>query len=327
VSRRRPTRKSSRLESSSTTKICLNEKPQVRNLNDTVTVLSADIPELEVAPAANAASIPIPAGDLLSGLGDAPDDGEQRVCKRHVRNVKTVVNYKDGTDTHWKEIIQVETVSRNGAALVVSKPCGVGKIVTLVMEMPRELRVYDVFADVYPIAGIVQNCTEMMIGETIVYHVGVAFIGKQLPRGYREHPHRSYRISGVASNGLWQVVEATGDFSVRRDPRFWVSIPITVSVRDEKRKVTERTVLATRDVSRGGMSIQGPLDVNVGARIKVSSKAYSFFAMAKVCNRSDHPRDETRSLVHVQFEDARFPVYMLESAETAAQDADELPDQ
>jgi len=305
----------------------LDEEVKDQNCPDPVETQPISNAELEVPEPVNFPKQQPDTGDLFSDLPDAINDGEQRVYKRHVRRVRTVVNFRDSPDATWKEIIEVETVSRNGAALVLSKPCPVGKIVTLVMEMPRELRVYDAFADVYPIAGVVQNCTELMIGETIVYHVGVAFIGKQLPAGYRENPSRSYSISGVDSNGLWRVVEANGEFAVRSDARYWVRLPVTLSFRDERRRLTERTVLTTRDVSRGGMSIWGPIDVEIGARVKISSKAHSFFSMAKVCNRSDHARDDTRSLIHVQFEGARFPVRMLDGSDTESHDADELPDQ
>ena len=240
-----------------------------------------------------------------------PIDGDQRRSERHIRRVKTIVHFRESVETSWKEIIEVQTVSRNGAALVLSQPCGVGRIISLVMEMPREFRLYDHFAEVYPVAGVVQNCMEAMSGDTLSYHVGVAFIGKQLPVEHRTDPTTTYRINGVDSSGLWSVVKATTDFKARRDARFWQSIPITVSFRDEAKKLTERAVLTTRDVSRGGAAIWGPLDVEVGDRVKVSSKAHDFFSMAKVCNRTDHPRDDAKCLVHLQFEGSRFPIDML----------------
>jgi hypothetical protein len=284
--------------------------------------------ELEVPAAAGDGHSGPENGDFrLSDLDDGKDDVEQRRAERHVRRVNTVVHFRESVDETWKEVIEVETVSKNGAALVLSKPCQVGRIVNLVMDMPRELRVYDQFSEVYPIAGVVQNCTELMMDESLVYHVGVAFIGKRLPESHRTDPSRTYRISGIDSSGLWTVVESPNEFATRRDPRYWQSLPVTVSYRDEQKKTTERSVLTTRDVSGGGMCLKGQLGVEIGARVKLASKTHSFFSMARVCNRSDHPTDDSRSLIHLQFEGVRFPVTLLEGSNVPTDGAQELPDQ
>jgi len=305
-----------------------SETPQEKSIERAFAIVDQSSEELEVPAVTGNDHYDNDNGDFqLSELDNASDVVEQRRSERHVRRVSTVVHFRESLEDTWKEVIEVETVSKNGAALVLSKPCPVGRIVNLVMDMPRELRVYDQFSEVYPIAGVVQNCTELMTDDAVVYHVGVAFIGKQLPESYRADPTRTYRISGIESSGLWRVVESANEFATRRDPRYWQSLPITVSYRDEKQKTTERSVLTTRDISGGGMCLKGSLGVDIGARVKLSSKTHSFFSMARVCNRSDHPTDDSRSLIHLQFEGVRFPVTLLEGCDVPAEGTQELPDQ
>ncbi|MFL6374735.1 MAG: PilZ domain-containing protein [Pyrinomonadaceae bacterium] len=251
-----------------------------------------------------------PKGDAKEERGIVPHV-EQRLAQRHVRKVKTVVHFKESAESNWREVIDVNTVSRNGAALILPRPIPIGRLVSLVMDMPRELRAYDQFGEVYPIAAIVQNCTELMQGDKLLYHVGVAFVGKQLPDSYREDPTLAYCIAGVAENGLWKITEARPGFQVRRHVRYWPDLVVSVTYRDEVLKVTQRAALKTRDVSRGGMALWGSLDIAVGDRIKISSKEHAFFSMATIRNRTDHPRDDSLSLIHVQFENAEFPVERL----------------
>ena len=56
------------------------------------------------------------------------------------------------------------------------------------------------------------------------------------------------------------------------------------------------------------MALRGPLDVGIGDRIKISSKEHNFVSMATVRNRTEQPDERASSLVHLQFENAEFPV-------------------
>jgi hypothetical protein len=249
------------------------------------------------------------------------DEAEFRHAERSVRRVKTVVHFKESAEESWREMVEVATVSKNGAGLMLTRPCPVGRIVSLVMEMPNDLRLYDHFAEVYPIAGLVQNCVEVMEGETLCYHVGVAFLGKQLPQSYRQDPCTFYRIVGVEPNGLWRVKEAPTGFQGRQHFRFWTPLVMSGTYRDESEKKVERVALQTRDISRGGMAIWGPLRTAVGERVKVSNKEYDFFSMATVRNRTDHPADDSKSLIHVQFEQ-EFPIEQVRGEDGDAEKND-----
>ena len=241
------------------------------------------------------------------------DLSDARHEQRHTHTIKTVVHFKESAEESWREVIEIATVSRNGAGMLLSRPCPVGRIVSLVMEMPQKLRLYDQFAEVYPIAGVVQNCTELMQEGSVAYHVGVAFIGKSLPDSYRTDPTTTYRITGVNQLGLWTVGELHSGFKGREHARFWTKVDMSVTYRDDENKKVERAAVQTRDISRGGMAVWGPLSIDIGERVKVSSKEHDFFSMGTVRNRTDHPREDDKSLVHIQFEES-FPIEMIQKS-------------
>ena len=234
-------------------------------------------------------------------------ENEMRTAERTTLRVTTIVQFRNTEEDTWKEITEVTTVSKNGAGLVLSREYPVGRIVSLVMQMPLSLRMYDHDAQVYPILGVIQNCTPATINEKTVYHVGVAFIGKQVPEAFRTNPKQCYRIAGQTPEGLWAVTEAATAFKTRKYSRFWRRFEVAVSVRDPIRKTIHRDRVYTRDVSVGGMSMWGPVQANIGDRIKITSKDHDFFSLATVRNRTEFENEEN-SLVHVEFEGGKFPV-------------------
>jgi hypothetical protein len=266
----------------------------------------------DALPTAVAEAVEEPSHDVSNaGPESAAEGAEHRAESRRHLAVKTVAQFREDATNGWKEVTLVNTVSKNGAGLLLSRPIPVGRLVTLVMEMPIDLRAYDHYLPVYAVAGVVQNCTESTESEGTAYHVGVAFIGKKLPESFKKDPTQCYRLRGMSNSGLWNVAEAGISYHPRRHARVWSEVDVSVSLRDDERRTTLRESFRSRDVSRGGMALWGALNVKVGDRVKVASKPHEFFSMATVRNRTDHPSDEERSIVHLQFEGAEFPVERL----------------
>jgi hypothetical protein len=236
---------------------------------------------------------------------------ENRTAERHELKIRTVVHFRESEEETWNEVTEITTVSRNGAAFTVSRECPVGRLVSLVMEMPREFRIYDHDEDVYPMLSVVQNCCETTVDEKPAYSVGVAFIGKKMPDGFKEHPTQCYRITGMNSEGLWSVAEAARQFKPRKYSRFWRRIEILVTLRDHETRTSSKETVFTREISLGGMSVWGPLDAGIGEKIKIASREHDFFAHAIVRNRMDNETNESRSTIHLEFVGAEFPVEKL----------------
>ncbi len=251
-------------------------------------------------------------------LGDADEvvveeapDHEERSEPRVTYQVRTVVQVREDDGEVWKEVVEIATVSKKGAGLMLSRPCQVGRIISLVMDMPKEMRAYDHFAPAYPVLGLVQNCTGTVVDGDFRYHVGVAFFGKKWPDSHRTNPKQTYRISGTSPDGLWSIVEAPSDFLHRRHSRFWHDLEVSIALRDEEQRSVDRLKLRTRDVSQGGIAVWGPLRARVGDRAKIICAEPSFFSMATVRNRTDHRTDEDRSIIHFEFDNAEFPVELI----------------
>lgn len=243
-----------------------------------------------------------------------PRATENRTEDRVPTILRTIVQVKERDNKVWKEVTQVTTVSRNGAGFMLPRPVAVGRLLTLVMPLDPELRAYDQDAEVYPVMGIVQYCNASTVNGEHIYHVGVGFVGKQVPESFKVDPEQSYRINGMTKEGLWEISEAESQFKKRKQQRYWVSIGILVSLlqRAEQSIVKEETF--TRNVAAGGASVACTLTAAVGDKVKVAIKELDFYAIAVVRNRKA-TKNETPTL-HLEFIDAEFPIEKVIAART-----------
>ena len=266
----------------------------------------SDDPQPEVS---DSDSNPVPVTDIEPVKSDYPY--EHRLAERKDVHVKAVVQIREEDGNTWKEIIEIKTVSKNGAALLLPREVPIGRLVSLALQMPQELRAYDLYTDVYAMAAVVQNCSPVTVGDEKLFHVGVAFIGKKIPDSFKTNPSQTYRITGMSGLGLWSVTEAARKFVNRKSTRFWRRFEVSISIRDRTTRSTSRQSAMTRDVSLGGMSVWGPLDAKVGDRVKISSKEHDFFGWAIVRNRTEHA-DDSKTMIHFEFDGMEFPVARIQ---------------
>ena len=238
---------------------------------------------------------------------------EGRKDERRDTELRTIVQVKESEDETWKEIVTVTGISRLGAGFDLSRPVAVGRLVALVLPMPREFRAYDLDEKAYPVMGIVQYCNEATADGVTVYHTGVAFIGKHVPESFKVGPNQSYRIAGMSADGLWAVTEAETQFKKRALPRYRLSLEVTVSL---IRSPTKETTF-TRDISANGAAILCSLDVPAGDKIKFACNALDFHAIAVVRNRKATDAVPT---LHVEFVGEQIPpekIFLLQMARDA----------
>ena len=231
---------------------------------------------------------------------------ESRNAHRQPTELKTIVQVKESDGEAWKEVTTVNTVSRNGAGFSLTRKCHVGRLVMLVLPMPKTLRVYDEDAELYPIVGLVQYCNPVTIDGEKLFKVGVAFIGKQIPESYKENPAQGFMMSGVAEDGLWTVTEAGTAYRVRKDQRFWIPVEVSITLIKSKNKDNSKETTVTQNISASGASMACSLDVKIGDRVKFASKEHDFYALASVRNVKEN--DEGSPIMHIEFEDNRYPM-------------------
>jgi len=234
-----------------------------------------------------------------------------RVLDRAPVALQAVVQVKESQKDTWKEVTDVKSVSRNGAGFMLTRPCVVGRLVTMVLPLEPDLRAYDHDKELYPVMGIVQYCNSAMVNGEKKYHVGVGFIGKNIPESFKKDPNQSFRILGMSKEGMWQVIEADREFKNRKDPRFWISVGITVSaVRSRVKEVTH-----TKNVSARGLSIASALDAAVGEKVKLACPELDFYAFAVVRNRNRRKGDTPT--LHLELLENEFPIDKLIASQSA----------
>lgn len=230
---------------------------------------------------------------------------EHRKGNRQAAELKAIVQVKESEHESWKEVTNVSTVSRNGAGFSLTRPCVVGRLVTIVLPLDPELRAYDKKEEVYPVMSIIQYCNASTIDGKTVYHVGVGFVGKKLPESYKADPTQSYRVSGMKKDGLWEITEAESQFKKRKQPRYWISVPIMISLlqRGDSSGAKQRTI--TKNICAGGVSVVCTLDAKIGDKVKFACEDLDFYSMAMVRNRKMNKDGVT---LHLEFIDKEFPI-------------------
>ena len=245
---------------------------------------------------------------------------EHRRLERSPAELQTIVQVKESENETWKEVTRVTTVSRNGAGFSLPRPCKVGRLVTRVMPLEPDLRAYDEDKELYPVMGLVQYCNQGMVDGESVYHVGVGFVGKNIPESYKADPTQSYRICGMRKDGLWEIAEADSQFKNRKQPRYWISLPVTISLLQKAEQPIAREETYTKNIGAGGVSVACSLTAGIGDKVKFACRELDFYAIAIVRNRKT-PKNESPTL-HLEFIGAELPVEKLIAMRTieAAED-------
>jgi len=144
--------------------------------------------------------------------------------------------------------------------------------------------------------------------EDSMYHVGVAFAGKDSPTSYSENPMQSYRIAGMNEDGSWRIVEAKTDFVMRRHPRHWVTFGVLLSAFDADDKLVMDEGAKTENISASGAAVISNMKVDVGDSVTFDSIELNFSSLAVVRNRQTPESEDDLPKLHLEFINDTFPV-------------------
>ena len=219
---------------------------------------------------------------------------------------QATVKFHINADETCEEVTTLVSMSKSGASFYLSRPCHVGRLVTLEMPMPAELRAYGVPGEIYPVIGLVQYCYQSEVDGELLNFVGVAFVGEHLSAEQQKEPMQCYYISGTTAAGMWQITPSLNAHQVRSAPRFWTELDITITRIRKDRTANYKEQTVTTNVSVGGAAVVCTLDVSVGERIKFGSSDLNFYAMAIVRDRQTP--EGKRPTINLEFVESRFPV-------------------
>jgi len=201
--------------------------------------------------------------------------------------------------------VHVVSASSGGVGFYSEQKCSVGQIVSLMMEMPRDLRRYDLDKKFYKVWALVQHCEKL----TRSAFIGVAFIGPMPPESYFTNPTASYRIAGVGTNGFWTVKEAEQPHKQRSRTRFKSSIEMHLVFVNGEGTEEASEIAITDNISETGAAVFSNARREVGELVRVSASAYAFEATAII--RNTRAGEDGRPRLHLEFIDSTFPVSQL----------------
>lgn len=234
---------------------------------------------------------------------------ENRSNKRQTGAITTIVKGQESTNIFWSEATDLTTVSQTGISFNLNRECKIGRLLSFMLPMPTKLRAYDFETEFYIIWGVVQHCTPISNQEFTGYHIGVAFIGKDAPLGFKKNPLASYRISGLNENGLWKVKEAERAFVVRKYPRFDFKLVVKLTLFDSRGKIFQEINTSTLNISRKGAAVISNFDFTKADKIIFTCTKYFFQSSATICNQPEINKET--SILHLEFVEKEFPTREL----------------
>lgn len=215
----------------------------------------------------------------------------------------------------WHEITRLNDVSAFGCGFAIKRPVKRGRLVLLTIPMPRQLRNFDHAEPQYRVWGLVRRCIPMGSPVSPQYSIGVAFIGRNPPADYIEHPSRLYELMERTNddNGLWHIGQADlrADDSelpkeLRKQTRYFIPEPVQIEHHDSTGNVlgTEQTV--TENISLGGAAVFSSVQVPAGTFVRFISERYDINILSVVRGSRCGPDGITR--LHLEFIDRLFPL-------------------
>ena len=227
-------------------------------------------------------------------------------------DLTAVIKGKDGHFKPWSETAYVTSLSKSGAGLFIKRQCQPGRLVSLILAMPGDLRRYDAEKKLYRIWGLIQYCYEAGGEDDPGFHVGVALVGRDAPNSYSKNPMQSYRVSGMGHDGLWKIAELDTAFKQRVSVRYWNQIDATLFQLDEQNHSIEAENTITENISESGASVYSELRLNIGDQVRFQSSSPAFYSLSVVRHRRIGTDNRTR--IHLEFIEHTFPILDVKPA-------------
>ncbi len=251
---------------------------------------------------------------------------DRRVAIRSTLSTSAVVKGRESTEVFWKEETEIINVSRVGGSFNLTRECPAGRLVSIMMKMPKHLRGYDRDKKLYRVWGLVQHCRPISGDDFEGYQIGVAFVGKHAPKSYIDDPLKSYRVSGMDQDGFWSIGETKTPFVSRAYHRFTITLEAKTALLDsDENEIAVDEEAVTENVGAGGASVFSNLEANIGDAVKFTCPEYDFSSLCVVRNRQRW--EEGRTTLHLEFAQSDFPVKDLAHGSDnveKAEDAEEI---
>ena len=242
------------------------------------------------------------------------NEKSRRARERFGLQLPVRVQCRETADHEWHEMSQLVDVTPFGARLRLKRPTEEGRLLLLVLGMPRQLRCFDHGEDQYRVWSLVRN-VKMLDSKTsgdALIEIGVAFVGKHPPRTFASDPARRYEIATMSS-GLWSVQEESDEVLAevdvsdkRKETRHNIPMEVTIEVFGENGSFSESESTVTENISAIGASVFTTLTLDAGRFVKVTSPQSGTSVLAVVRSRDIGANGIAR--LHLQFVGAKWPL-------------------
>jgi hypothetical protein len=240
--------------------------------------------------------------------------GSRRLRERSLLSLPVSVHCREGDDHEWVEMSRLIDASPFGARLTISRPTEGGRLLQLVMQMPRHLRCFDHEEEEYRTWALVRHIQHLPQSDerSPRFEIGVAFVGKRLPATVATDPARRYDIaSNPGEHDWWEVrerpnLDELNDARERREERrFAITTDVFIEVYDAEGRVYRTEQAKTENISHRGMAVVTDLNLNRGRYVRLRSPLYNIAVIAAV-RRLRRGADGNKHL-HLEFVDQRWP--------------------
>lgn len=234
----------------------------------------------------------------------------KRIRERLELQLPVRVLCKETADFEWTEMTRLNNVTPFGCGFNLKRATEKGRVLHMTIPMPRQLRVFDHAEDQYRVWALVRYANPSLQPDqkTLIFEVGVAFIGKRPPATYDVEPWRRYDIAATSFQAMARPDEITQTPSSeqRIHTRHNIPVDVQVEVIDEKGSVTQTEQTVTENISRRGASLFTTLQIPIGRFIQLTSAHYGISLFAAVRARSTGADGIPR--IHVEFIDKEWPL-------------------
>lgn len=243
------------------------------------------------------------------------DGKSRRLRERIALKLPVRIHCRESADHEWQEMSHLVDVTPFGARLRLKRPTEEGRLLLLVMAMPRQLRCFDHAEDQYRVWSLVRNVRliDPKTERGALVEVGVAFVGKHPPRTFGTDPARRYDLAQATTSGLRTVHEESetvlSELDVsekRKETRHNIPIEVTIEVFAENGSFSESESTVTENISPIGASVFTTLTLEAGRFVRVSSPQFGAAVLAVVRTRRVGPDGIAR--LHLQFVGEKWPL-------------------
>lgn len=240
---------------------------------------------------------------------------ENRRIQRIALPLPARVEVRVEKEVSWHEITRLSDVSAFGCGFKLKRPLKRGRLALLTIPMPRQLRNFDHAEPQYRVWGLSRKCIPVGSRVEPEYAVGIAFIGKNPPADYIEHPSRLYELMERTDNdsGLWHIGQADlrADDShlapeIRKQTRYFIPEPVRLEQYDDKGNVLLSEETVTENISLGGAAVFTAHQFPAGTFVRFVSERYDSDILSVV--RGSRVGTDGITRLHVEFVDRLFPL-------------------